>query len=272
MSATLGDGLLKPLPAYQLDQLSALVDESRRRSSVQLPGMFAYSESKGPTALGGLVRAGDAELRLYLTLVMVTSSGKDSDEFKRAWRKPMHNLMLGRALGYVPEDRDADRVKTASGGRLVGRAMDHLERDGLIVRRDSGLPHSPDIWVNHLASVDPKPHITVPLGMWRQGWISRLPKAALAVYLALRRHCYGREAEQIFISPAVRQGHYDLSASTWRRGAQELESAGLLTTEIRRVVDRRSPERPAMHFTLHSERLDFSQETVKKMLAAENGL
>lgn len=256
---------LEPVPGFQLALLATLLDESRRRSSVQLPGSFAYTEAKVETPLAKLFKAGDAHLRLYLTLVMVTRGQKNSkgEGLLREWGRPMHHLLLARALGYAPERREDDPDATRNGTKRVARTMAWLADNNYIELEDVSEREFPKVWVNHWASTDPKPHITVPLGMWRNGWIARMSSPALGVYLALRRHSYGDESrEPFFISPFVREGHYQLSASTWERGAKDLKAIGLLETETKVVIDRRSPERPGIHYKLHSEGLDIAPEEV----------
>lgn len=229
--------------ATQLDLLATLVSESGRRRTVQLAGSFAYQEGARPK-LKELVGMGSVALKLYLTLVMAT-------------RREPHALYRGtsaarfaRTLGF--DDGELDDPRSA-GTRRVQRAIHALHGKSFIVRTPR--PGRVDqIEVRHFPVQEP-PYVTLPLDLWRNGWICVLSVRALAVYVCLRRHCKGNEDEGFHVTPWVRRRAYQLAEDTWTGGLEDLELAGLLTRTKGNPADRNAPSRRRSIYTLHSDRM-----------------
>lgn len=208
-----------PPSAHQLTLLEVIVDESGRRSSVQLPGVLVHREDGHPP-LAALLRLGEPATKLYLTLVLAT-------------RKPPHDLYRGtsaarfaRMLGF---DDAANDAPASSGTRKIQRAVVSL--DGCDIKfitrlkRPGRVDH---VTVNHFTGDLKPPYVTLPLTLWRKGWINVLSARALVVYIALRHACAGGEGKEFYIAPYKREG-YGLSEDTWKRGTDELKTLGLLT-------------------------------------------
>ncbi len=239
--------MTSPTSAQQ-DLLSKLVGESGRRTSVQLAGEFAWQEG-GDTALGRLVRAGEATLKLYLTLVLAT-------------RQPPHQLWrywsgakLARMLGLDASPHDDH---TSNGTRAIQRALKQLETKGFITTEKKP-GYAPTITVHHVGDEDSRRSgrfASIPVSLWRNGWILVMSKRALAVYVALRRECKGNESGEPFHVTARTQANYGFSADTWKRGERELLALGLLEIGHGSAGGRNDLERNRRLYKLQSKRLE----------------
>ena len=121
-----------------------------------------------------------------------------------------------------------------TGPRQINDALKWLEKEGL-VRRDHqpGKPAEltllkPDGSREEWGAQNESRWVTIPIEMWRAGWILRLNGRCLAVYVALRELTGGR-AEEGGVMDGYRKAQYGMSNDTWTRASRELESLGLLT-------------------------------------------
>lgn len=246
-----------PTPsARQLDLLGVMVDESGRRTTVQLSGSFAYNEDE-PPPLRQLLSMGSVALKLYLTLVMATA--KPPSAVQRRPRPPAqpHELYkstsaarFARMLGFD----DAEHDNPASPGtRRVQRALAALNGQEFIVRTPRRGKND-KIEVHHRGNYAP-PYITLSLDLWRRGWMNAMSNPALAVYIALRRHCAGKEDAPIHVTPAMRRQGYQISEDTWATGLKDLAELGLVTLTKDNPDDREALSRQRGVYKLHSERM-----------------
>lgn len=244
------------LSSAQLDLLSRMTSESGRRDTVQVAGVFAWSETGAPP-LKELLGMGSVALKLYRTLVMAT-------------RQPLHELFRGtsaarlaRMLGF--DDSTFDDA-SSSGTRRVQRAIRQLDAKGFIERTPRKgqvdlikVRHFADgadlssSSVRLMSTQRGERYVTLPLNLWRNGWINLISVRGLAVYVALRRHCAGKEDQPIHVSPHERSRGYQLSEDTWAGGLRDLEALGLVTRERGNPDDRNLPSRERWLYTLHSE-------------------
>jgi hypothetical protein len=221
--------------------LRRAVTQSGRRSTVQFDEAFARLPVAAPSGapdpwLAQLVRAGEVQLKMYLTLVMMTLT-------------PPHDLHRSPPEYFYAEMFEYDRLsdddpRPGSGTRRIHRALQQLSNRGLItITPNRNSP--PLISVHHVLGPDGfrPPYITLPIGLWRQGWINQLAAPGLGVLIAMRLvgHSKG-DTEGFWISPDDRR-RYKMSDDTWRRGVQELQELGLLEVRSGVMEDRWNWER-----------------------------
>jgi hypothetical protein len=209
--------------------LADVVRQSGRRSTVQIPESFARISDAAQTStpLSRLFVRGEAALKLYLTLVLLT-------------RKPPHELFRqyndafwANLFGF--EERTETNPAPGAGTRRVKRALAMLERDEapdgrLIVRRiERG--RGPVMTVVPPPGPMQAPYITLPLELWSRGWINVMTARALYVYVALRLMFVSKDdSDQVHVSVWERQ-RFAMSDDTWQRGVAELERLGLIRSE-----------------------------------------
>lgn len=218
--------------------LDKAVKMSGRRSTVQLPREFAriQNPTDTETPLSAMFLHGEAALKVYLSLVMLT-------------RRPPHDLFAtltdnfwAEMLGYE-ELNDADPIPGA-GTRRIKRAMSALQRSGpdettrwISRAREPGKGYK--FVVTHLPETG-APYITIPLEFWLNGWINVLSARALFVYLILRLLLKGGTDDTVgtHVSVNDRKKHA-IKDDTWQRGLQELEALGLARSERGKSVEDR---------------------------------
>lgn len=253
METNSGDGAspaaIRLAGAPQIDALRAAVAESGRRSTVQLPGSFAFDERGRPTPLGALVRLGEPAMKTYFTLALLT-------------RKPPHKLFRGTSAGHLAHMLGfaADATEsTSSGARRVQRALGRMTDPPFAFVTITSRPgHVPGITVNHFTKkgLQSPPYITLPLALWRQGWIVSLSLAGLAVYASLRRECAGHEDQEMVLSP-YRRSLYGFSADTWSKGVRDLQAHGLLHVDLKAANTREIVRKQRQIYRLDSTIMEY---------------
>lgn len=227
--------------------LAEAVKASGRKATVQIAGEYAWKQtpSQSSTDLSKLFALGEAPMKLYLTLVMLT-------------RKPPHVLYRARPdhywaemLGY--EELDDRRPTPGAGTRRIKRAFAVLgsagPRGASMVTRTPEPGYGARITVPIHPPQPPKtlrgPYITIPIELWSRGWINVLSARALFVYLCLRLVLAGRpEAEGAHVSIWDRE-NFCIKDDTWERGFRDLEALGLARAKVEDEVqaDRWSTDR-----------------------------
>lgn len=217
--------------------LKRAIGMSGRRSTVQLPREFARIQkpSQTETPLSAMFSHGEAVMKVYLTLVLLT-------------RKPPHDLFRtlpdhfwAEMLGY--EELDSADPVPGAGTKRIKRAMSLLQRSGpdeethWIERTrvpGRGYKHA----VTHLPPTEP-PYITIPLELWSHGWITILSARGLFVYLVLRLILKGANDDVgAHVSATDRKDHA-IKDDTWQRGLKELETLGLARSETGKTTEDR---------------------------------
>jgi hypothetical protein len=208
-----------------LRRLVRAVEKSKRTRAVQLPLGFlqraAYQAADPPLARmlrGG--RSGEVRLKTYLSLTLVaTSKPYDIKESPARWWAEMLALPDPEGLG----------------ARRVSDALNWLAKEQFIqLTRRVGKP--PDVVL-----LDPtgsgaqyerprKRWVAVPLGLWKQQWITALSGKATALLLVLLDLQGGAKSPAEAPSLATGQrSRYGLSEDTWTRATAELVAHELLT-------------------------------------------
>jgi hypothetical protein len=234
-------------PQEAIDRLEKAVDGSKRKTSVRLPQLFARDRvSKDPVPpLADLMQGGgEVRLKALLTTLMMAT-------------KPPHSRKVSsKDLAAMLNLNDPD----GAGARRVNKAFSDLEALNL-VRRDREPGYVPETTVLDPAGTGKewsdlklsKPYITLPIALWRRGWIIALSGRALAVLIILRELTHARVKDEAWVD-GIRKRQYGLSDDTWTRGAKELREAGLLDIKEQVFSFQGEPRRRNL-YTLHLDRL-----------------
>lgn len=210
--------------------LADVVRDSGRKSTVQMPESFARITDPGQksTPLSRLFVAGEVQLKLYLTLVLLT-------------RKPPHELFRPKAdyywanlLGY--EERTESNPAPGAGTRRIKRALKALEADtvpgGPLIKRRVERGRGPVIQVVPPPGEMRPPYITLPIELWSRGWINVMSARSLYVYVCLRLMFVSkRDGDPVHVSVWERE-RFAMNDDTWQRGVAELERLGLIRSTI----------------------------------------
>jgi hypothetical protein len=236
--------------------LEDAVRKSGRHTTVQLAEEFARIQKPGgkSTGLSDLFALGEAPMKVYLTLVMLT-------------RTPPHELFMVRPdhywaelLGYE-ELNEADPIP-GKGTRRIKRAMTALEKAGPggtgLISRTAIRGHGAKIIVVHPPERTRAPWITIPLELWSRGWINVMSARALFVYLCLRLVLAGKPDNVGTQVSSWDRERFAIKEDTWQRGIKELEALNLVWSDIDRVVvDRWSTD-------LHKRKVYYLNNTLLK--------
>lgn len=207
-----------------------IVSVSRRTAGLQLPHSFLRDYSKAPfPPLARLVqggRGGEVRLKLYLTACLVASAPPYEyvrQTPARAWADLL-NL-------EDPPGRGASRVSTAFSWLHENSFLDVDRRKGRPPRfrlLNTALDRT-----QYQRPI--RDYVSVPLGLWRQHWISALSAAELGVLLAILDGP-GDDApggKPRFLTEEQKE-RYGLSEDSWTRATRQLVRLGLI--ELRRGV------------------------------------
>lgn len=205
-----------------LDVLRSAVDRSKRHSTVQLPIDFVRDPSEAPTPLRQIGTDGRGQglrLKLYLSMTMLAT-------------KQPHQLRPYPASAYATMLALED--PNGQGARRVNQAQRWLRDAGFIQRVENGT-HPPHITVLELP---PRGDwggrwITLPIGLWSNGWIHVMSGRALMMYVVLRELTGGRPGGST--ADGRRKRQYGLSDETWARGTADLETLDL--AHVSQVID-----------------------------------
>ena len=140
------------------------------------------------------------------------------------------------------------------GARRDKQAQRWLRDAGFIQRVENGT-HPPHI------TLLPLPErgewggrwITLPIGLWSNGWIQVMSGRALTLYVVLRELTGGRPDGDT--ADGRRKRQYGLSDETWARGTTELPDLGL--AHVTRVIDGSNPfsrKQPRLKYKLEMTR------------------
>jgi hypothetical protein len=246
--------------------LNRLVDRSKRVSGIQLPIDFVRARGlavrpplarmlrDGRSTRGG--RGGAVRLKVYLCMnLLATHYPYDIRPVPaRAWAEAL----------ALPDP--------ASGGaRRVSDALAWLHEEKMIdARRQQGA--APTVTLLDPAGTGDRyrryrQYVSVPLGLWREQWITRLSGSAVALLIVLLDLQGGEKLKQDAPWLATRQrSRYGLSDDTWTRASKELVAHGLLTIgrvpqgrdfDFRRMrntywIDKRRLDQPDLDYPTNS--------------------
>lgn len=243
-------------PHDAVSRLEVAVRVSQRKATVRLPNLFARDQIENPAAppLSGVMQGrGELRLKVLLTTLMMATA-------------PPHNVKVRpkdmAAMLSLPDPEHA-------GQRRVTQAFKSLESLGL-VKRDRSPGHVPDttvldpagtgeIW--NASELKPGSFSTLPIGLWKRGWVIPLSGRALALLIILREATGGRTGNVGWI-PGSRKRQYGLSEDFWAAATADLINAGLLDVEAKTFSFQGEPRRRNV-YQLHHERLnDFDPGSV----------
>jgi hypothetical protein len=242
-------------PASNLESarlLGRLVDRSKRKSGIQLPIGFVRTEDpESPPPLARMLRGGrggGVRVKLYMCMTLLASHPPYDIRSipARAWAEAL----------ALPEPQ-------RRGARRIADAIKWLGDEQMIaVEHRQGAAPS----VTLLDPVDPgkkytRPagqYISVPLGFWREQWITTLSGTAVALLIVLLDLQGGLKSSSRAPSLTTAQRRrYGLSQDTWTRATQELARHELL--EVRRIAHGRDFEwrRVRNTYWVSKERLSY---------------
>lgn len=230
-----------------LRRLGEAVERSKRRSTVGLPREFArdrVGDPPSPPLARLLARRGTTQLRVYLLMLMVATEHPHTAD-RTAYD-------VATMLGLGDSEGARRRVEQAFRGLAELRLMKRTPIPGRTTRttilhpRGDGSP-----W--NSASLKP-PYVTLPLSLWRNGWIVALSGRALSLLVVLRDLTGGRPGDSAWADGETKR-QYGISEDTWTRASKELVEAGLLTVTST-VQTSYNQRRKRNQYTLHRDVLD----------------
>ena len=202
-------------------EIDAAVKRARRKESVQFSRRLVEDRGDGsdsPLAVllrgnpgrGG--RSGEMRLKLYLMLAMMATRAPHKLDPRPAYR---YAQLIG-----LPDPR-------GGGARRVAQALTWLDGNGFIMREAVRRGVPPGITVNYMRSASESVYVSVPISLWRRGWITCLPGRALAILILLRWETRGKERSTSLTGR--RKAEIGLSADTWARGVRDLDGFRLVS-------------------------------------------
>lgn len=242
-------------------RLEQAVTRSQRRASVNFPIAFVRSVDGSPPPLARIMRGGqggESRLRVYLLVRLLATApphavtvsarelarylGMDVDGTDMGPRRVNASL---RALGRsnaTPQGADAiPRLLSFSDTPGLTRSIQVLDPAG-----------SGEAWNDR--QIQP-PYVTVPLSLWRRGWLLELSGRATAMLLILRELTGGRGDDRGW-ADGIRKRQYGLSDDTWTRATKELVDRGLLTVDSDILISQGEPRR-RNRYQLHLDSLEY---------------
>ncbi|WP_350246881.1 hypothetical protein RBB84_22500 [Rhodococcus sp. D-6] len=200
------------------EAMNYLVSTSKRTKGVQLPRSFLRDDSPDPhPPIARLVqggRGGEVRLKLYLTAVLIAGGAPyvyEKTTPARVWA----------ALLNLPDPETA-------GARRISDAFAWLHRHRYLdVDRARGRTTSFRLLDSNLTGEDyEKPsrdYVSVPLGLWKQHWMSAMSGRDLAILLAIL-DTPGDDTDSSFprFLTTEQRNRYGLSPDTWTRAVRQL--------------------------------------------------
>ena len=209
-------------PQETLETMRKALDRSKRTSSVRLPIEFARDRTTEypQPPLAYMLRGGGHQLPTYLAILMM------------ATKVPHSTKVSTTSLAAMLHPEGV----TDAGRRRIAKEIKDLEsRVPPLLRVDRPRGKVPEITVLHpngsgrewSVSDLPKPYLTLPIELWRNGWALMLSPRALGLFIILRELTHGRAGDAAWVDP-IRKKQYGLSNDTWTRATGELVRTGLL--------------------------------------------
>jgi len=207
-------------------RLEKAVRKSKRSSSVRLPVEFARAAGDDDPPLARMMRGGqggESRLRVYLLVRMMATAA------------PHHLSITATDAAACLDFPDPPTV----GARRVNAAFKALASDDLrliAIKAPPGRTRTLEILNpdgSGLAWDDTKlraPYITLPITLWRKGWLLALSGRAVAILIVLKELTAGRKSDGAWVD-GIRKRQYGFSDDTWTRASKELKDRGLLTVE-----------------------------------------
>lgn len=207
-----------------LHKLNQLVAKSKRTKQVPFAKEFLQSPSGHPP-LSQLIqggRGGEVRLKLYLTVTMVATRAPYSYDSPN----PIQWAETLGVTGKTPSRRVSTAMRWLAQHNFV-RLDRRPGKFPTITLLDPALSKEP-----YKRPIDKGSHyVTLPLGIWKQGWILDLSATELALLLVLFDVQQGKDQAR-YVAGSDRAA-YGFSTDTWTKATKTLRERGLL--EIWRV-------------------------------------
>lgn len=236
-------------PLDAIEALRRAVARSKRHAGVPLPpGFIRRSDGEVPTS-ARLMKSNEIRLKLYLNYAMQAT--------KAPFTFPNRPTSFWATALDLPPETGHRRVNDARKWLLRNQLIKPAElpdgKNGLILLHPDG---SGKDWEKSRSGR----YISIPLGLWQNGWIIRLSGRALAVLLALLERTGGTDSTSGEMMDGHRRSQYKLSPDTWTRGTQELEGLGVIKTSLRRFGDDEYMVRNRVFYEVVMEAFDNEPE------------
>jgi len=230
-----------------VQRLEKAVTKSQRSRSVRFPIDFVRGDDPPLARMMRGGQGGESRLRVYLLIRMIATAAPHD--------VPITATDIASCLGFPdPSVVGARRVNSAlkvlasNDHRLVAiEAPPGRTRTIKILRPDG----SGEEWND----ADLKaPYVTLPIALWKKGWLLALSGRALAIFIVLRELTGGRKTKGAW-ADGIRKRQYGFSDDTWTRATEELRDRGLLTVE-RETYQSQGEPRQRNVYQLHLDVLE----------------
>jgi len=238
-----------PPPGDVVAQLQNAVRVSQRKTSVRLPQAFLrdlVGAEPDPPLARVMQGHGETRLKVLLTTLMMATAAPHAIKVRPT--------ELAGMLGF--------REPAGAGARRVNSAFKSLEELNLVQRdrKPGRVPNTailnPDgsgsAWDD--TKLEPGHYVSLPIDLWRRGWIVALSGRAIALFVILREATGGRATTGTAWLPGTRKRQYALSDDFWADATSELVAAGLLDVEAKTFSYQGEPRRRNVYI-LHSDRV-----------------
>lgn len=234
-----------------IQRLEKAVRKSKRSSSVRLPIAFARGAGDVEPPLAKMMRGGqggETRLRVYLLLRMMATA------------PPHHLLITATDAAACLDIAEPSTV----GARRVNAALKSLAGDDLrliAIKAPPGRTRTFQVLNPDGSGLDwddtklRAPYITLPIALWRKGWLLALSGRAVATLIVLRELTAGRKSNGAW-ADGIRKRQYGFSDDTWTRATKELQNRCLLTVERDTYTSQGEPRQRNV-YVLHLEVLEL---------------
>lgn len=248
---------LKQPKQEAVELLEKALTRSKRTATVRLPVEFARDRINAPAQPPlALILYGGGEVRIKVLLTVLM----------QATKPPHATKARAKELAAMLDLRDPE----GAGGKRVAKALrdlENVERENgstlSLVEVDRPAGRVPTVkvlnpdgsgqeWTDRkLGNV----YITLPIALWRNGWLIALSGRALALLVILRELTGHRKTVDSAWCSGIRKRQYGLSDDTWTKATRELVDAGLLSIRSEVYSSNGEPRRRNV-YTLHLGRLE----------------
>jgi hypothetical protein len=230
-----------------VQRLEKAVTKSQRSRSVRFPIGFVRGDDPPLAKMMRGGQGGESRLRVYLLIrMMATAAPHDV---------PITATDIAACLGFPdPPGVGARRVNSAL------KVLASREHNLVAIEAPPGRTRTmkilrPDGSGEEWNDGDLKaPYITLPIALWKKGWLLALSGRALAIFIVLRELTGGRKANGAW-ADGIRKRQYGFSDDTWTRASEELRDRGLLTVD-RETYQSQGEPRQRNVYQLHLDVLE----------------
>jgi hypothetical protein len=211
-----------------------------------MPNAFARSPDgfKSPPLVSLIQGGRGGEIRLKLFLCMAMMATRAPHDINRPFTPQGWARLLNLSVDDGAARRISSNIKWLNQNTFI-----HLEpRRGNTPRIQLLDPTTGQLFTRPTTSF-----ISIPLDIWRYGWILELSATGLALLIVLLDLC-GNATSPRYVTRHRRES-YVLSSDTWTRATKELKRHGLITVGRTPQGDEYDPERLRNTFWIEKEAL-----------------